>query len=422
MGQRVLLPGWSTLWRLVGAASESADERGWSMLAATLTDEQRERLERLLHVMAGRRVTDLERLRMAPVEPTIKGLIAALERLRELRLLADGLGGLEALPNARLRVLMVAAERQRGGELADLRESRRLATLMAFAITAARRGQHDALEHFDRLHGDLLLRAAAAGKRERLRDGEAIDHAGRTLARACSVLLDDTITEPLREVVFAAVERERLAAAVTAIGQLTRSPDDRARELVTRSYTGVRRYLPLLLDTIEFHATDGGEAILEALSALNRSEGRRKLKPELLPTRFVPRPWQPLVEPEPGRIDRGAYTMCALEELRDGLRRRDVYVTPSERFADARSSLLSDAAWDASREDTCRALSLPTSPDVFIQQLAGELTTPTSAPARDWPQTTRSTPLPARGAARRPARRTPRASIAHGATRGRGPC
>ena len=44
---------------------------------------------------------------------------------------------------AELRVLMVAAERQRGGELADLRESRRLATLMAFAITAAQRGQDD---------------------------------------------------------------------------------------------------------------------------------------------------------------------------------------------------------------------------------------------------------------------------------------
>jgi hypothetical protein len=155
---------------------------------------------------------------MAPVEPTIKGLIAALERLRELRMLADGLGGLDALPPARLRVLMVAAERQRSGELADLREARRLATLMAFAITAAERGQDDALEHFDRLHGDLLLRAAAAAKRERLRDGAAIDDAGRTLARACSVLLDDTITEPLRDVVFAAVARDRLAAAVTAIG------------------------------------------------------------------------------------------------------------------------------------------------------------------------------------------------------------
>jgi TnpA family transposase len=373
MGRRILLPGWSTLWRLVGAARESADERGWMMLAATLNGEQRERLERLLHVTAGQRVTELERLRMAPVEPTIKGLIAALERLRELRVLADGLAGLEALPHARVRVLMVAAERQRGGELADLRESRRLATLMAFAITAAQRGQDDALEHFDRLHGDLLLRAAAAGKRERLRDGEAIDDAGRTLARACSVLLDDTIAEPLRDAVFAAVERERLAAAVTAIGRLTRSPDDRARELVTRSYTGVRRYLPLLLDTIEFHATDGGEPILEALTALKLSEGRRKLTPEVLPTRFVPRPWQGLVEPESGRVDRAAYTMCVLEELRDGLRRRDVYVTPSERFADARSSLLCDAAWDASREDTCRALSLPIEPDAFIEQLAGDL-------------------------------------------------
>ena len=57
------------------------------------------------------------------------------------------------------------------------------------------------------------------------------------------VLLDDTITEPLRDVVFAAVARERLAAAVTAIRRLARSPDDRARELVTRSYPGVRRYL-----------------------------------------------------------------------------------------------------------------------------------------------------------------------------------
>jgi hypothetical protein len=332
IGRRILLPGWSTLWRLVGAARESADERGWSMLAGTLNEAQRERLEGLLHVTAGHHVTELERLRMAPVEPTIKGLIAALERLRELRVLANGLAGLQALPHARLRVLMVAAERQRGGELADLRESRRLATLMAFAITAAERGQDDALEHFDRLHGDLLLRAAAAGKRERLRDGEAIDDAGRTLARACSVLLDDTIAESLRDAVFAAVERERLAAAVNAIGRLARSPDDRARELVTRSYPGVRRYLPLLLDTIAFQATDGGEPILEALTALKLSERRRKLTPEVLPTRFVPRPWQALVEPEAGRVDRAAYTMCALEELRDALRRRDVYVTPSERF------------------------------------------------------------------------------------------
>jgi hypothetical protein len=65
--------------------------------------------------------------------------------------------------------------------------------------------------------------------------------------------------------------------------------------------------------------------------------------------------------------------MCALEGLRDALRRRDVYVTPSERYADARASLLGDAAWDASREDTQRSLSLPAHPNRFLEQLGGEL-------------------------------------------------
>ena len=77
---------------------------------------------------------------------------------------------------------------------------------MAFAITTAQRGQDDALEHFDRLHGDLLLRAAAAGKRERLRDGEAIERrwAHPRAGRASVLLETDTISESLRDAVFAA--------------------------------------------------------------------------------------------------------------------------------------------------------------------------------------------------------------------------
>jgi len=165
------------------------------------------------------------------------------------------------------------------------------------------------------------------------------------------------VAEPLRDAVFAAVKRDDLTAAVGAMARLARSPDDRARELVLSRYRGVRRYLPALLDTITFLANDAGEPILDALRALQKAAGRRTLTPELLPTAFVSRPWRTLVEPKAGEIDRGAYTMCALESLRDALRRRDVYVAPSERYADARASLLGDRAWDASREDTQRSLS-----------------------------------------------------------------
>jgi Domain of unknown function (DUF4158) len=354
--RRILLPGHSTLWRLVGSACEHADARGFAMLADTPTSEQRERLAVLLHTPAGRRLSVLERLRRPEVEPTIGGLVNGLARVQELRELADGLGGLDALPVARLRALMVDAERCRAADIAKMSEARRIATLMAFAITATERGQDDALELFDRLHGELLLRVRAQSERERLADGKALDAAGRTLMDACRVVLDDAVREPVRDAVFAAVARDELADAVSSMARLAKSPDDRARELVLSRYRGVRRYLPALLETITFLANDAGEPILAALDGLRQASGQRTLTPELLPTGFVSRPWRTLVEPQPGEIDRGAYTMCALEGLRDALRRRDVYVTPSERYADARSSLLGDAAWDASRADTQRSL------------------------------------------------------------------
>lgn len=145
-----------------------------------------------------------------------------------------------------MRALTVDASTRRAGDLAKMSDARRMATLIAFATVATERGQDDALEHFDRLHGELQLRVRKQGERERLRDGHEIDGAGLTLAEVCRVLLDAPASETLAEAVFARVDRPRLVAAVTAIERLARSPEDRARELVLTRYAVVRRYLPLL--------------------------------------------------------------------------------------------------------------------------------------------------------------------------------
>lgn len=65
--------------------------------------------------------------------------------------------------------------------------------------------------------------------------------------------------------------------------------------------------------------------------------------------------------------------MCALEALRDGLRRRDIYIAPSEHYGDPRTSLLDHPAWHASRTDVCRSLSLSDAPGPFLERLGGEL-------------------------------------------------
>ena len=113
IASKILLPGATTVWRLVGGAREHANERGWALLAARLSDEQRVRLEALLALAGGRRESELERLRRAPVEPTVAGLIVALQRVGELRALAAGLGGLDMLPAARMRALSVDAATRR---------------------------------------------------------------------------------------------------------------------------------------------------------------------------------------------------------------------------------------------------------------------------------------------------------------------
>ncbi len=76
-------------------------------------------------------------------------------------MLAEGLSGLDALPVARLRTLMVDAERQRAADVAKMGAPRRLATLIAFAITASERGQDVLSEPADgRLEGSTALLSA----------------------------------------------------------------------------------------------------------------------------------------------------------------------------------------------------------------------------------------------------------------------
>jgi hypothetical protein len=130
---KVLLPGASVLWRLVGAIRERANERGWILVAGQLTDPERDRLLALLLSSGEGQDTQLEWLRRGPVKPTADGVLDALSRLRELQALAPQLTGIVELLFARVRALIVDARTRRAGDIRDLGELRRLATLAAFA-------------------------------------------------------------------------------------------------------------------------------------------------------------------------------------------------------------------------------------------------------------------------------------------------
>ncbi|WP_436841840.1 Tn3 family transposase [Streptomyces syringium] len=149
------------------------------------------------------------------------------------------------------------------------------------------------------------------------------------------------------------------------------------RQLAGR-YSTVRPFLSLLGESSALGAASGGRRVLEAVKRLP-ALARRKVeaKPLLLreiDQKLVPPAWKKAVFSNPdlpvGAADRDAYAVCVLEQLHKALGRRDVFASPSNRWADPRARLLDGAQWEAVQADVLHGLSLE---EPVAEHLAGRV-------------------------------------------------
>ncbi len=150
------------------------------------------------------------------------------------------------------------------------------------------------------------------------------------------------------------MKSEELEAALTQVETLVRPPDDMYYQELSQSWRRVRRFLSALLKTIQFGSTPAVRALDAALKQLSAQAGVVITGQEHL--EIVGKGWRRYVMGDDGAIDKKAYVFCCLERLRSALRRRDLFVAPSLRYADARLGLLSGKAWEAARPTVCRSL------------------------------------------------------------------
>lgn len=112
---------------------------------------------------------------------------------------------------------------------------------------------------------------------------------------------------------------------------------------------------------------------MEAATFLARIEGQRKPDMTAAPQDMITKGWRRLVLPDKDRVVRWAYTFCLLEQLRDALRRHDVYVMPSTRWGDTRAKLLQGADWEAARPQICRTLGRSADPQGELEKFRTQL-------------------------------------------------
>jgi TnpA family transposase len=364
--RKVLLPRVSTLERLVSSVREHASSHLWRLLSQVPTRQQRALLETLLVVPDGERQTPLDRLRRGPTRVSSPALVAALHRIDAIRLFEMESLDLSFVPKGRMKALARYAATAFVPNLRALAPDRRIATLLAFVSTYLAVVHDDALDLFDALMNTTTSQVARQGQQERLRTIRDLDAAALLLASACQPVLDTT-QDPatLLQRINARVSAERLQAAITTVGELTRPPDDNyAQELLDR-HDMMRRFLPTFWRTLEFESTPGGRPMLEAVQFLQSIEGRPRASMQPAPRGIIPRSWQRYVlernaaqgngQPET-QVNRRAYTVCVVERLHEALRRHEVFVEPSERWGDPRVKLLPREQWEGMRAKICQTL------------------------------------------------------------------
>jgi TnpA family transposase len=132
--------------------------------------------------------------------------------------------------------------------------------------------------------------------------------------------------------------------------------------------------LPRLLSSLEFRSNNSAhQPIIEALRLLQRYAERpgalRHYAPgEAVPLDgVVPADWRDAVVDEAGRVERIPYELCVLRSLREGLRRREIWVVGANRWRHPEADLPAD--FEANREIHYAALRQPLDPSAFIDEL-----------------------------------------------------
>jgi len=276
------------------------------------------------------------------------------------------------VPSGRIQALARFATAAKASAIERLPEQRRLATLVAFALTLEATALDDALDLLDILITEIFSNATKAGEKARLRTIKDLDIAASQLGRACRLVLDPLIPDAeLRMAIFKAVSAREFGIGARPSRRTGASSGGHVLPRASAELATCSAVSPHASEDHTFWIHASRPTAGRSLEQLAEQDGRPRLgqpRPEI-----VSRGWRQYVFGQDGGVDRKAYTFCCLDRLRSALRRRDLFVAPSIRYADARIGLLSGSAWEAARSTVCRSLGHSLSAEETITALSRQL-------------------------------------------------
>lgn len=185
----------------------------------------------------------------------------------------------------------------------------------------------------------------------------------------------------VRDVVFPAVGEQTLRNLVAEAKATESLRRQRVRTVLASSYSHhYRTMLPKLLDALEFRCNNTTyRPVMDAVELLHRYKDRDGRATHYERADRVPldgvvqAQWRAAVVDERGRIERIPYELCALQALRDALRRREIWVVGARAWRNPETDLPVD--FEVHRDVHYTAIAQPTDPTEFVSALRTRLDT-----------------------------------------------
>lgn len=348
--EKIILPAIPTIERMVWLARTRAEKKVYAILTSNLSKRQKHGLEKLIDLTTNNNKTKLAWLREIPGHSSPDSFLKVIKRLqfiKDMNITAD-----TSLlhPNRLLQMARIGA-RYEPHSFRRFKENKRYALLVAHLITLSQDLTDHAIEIHDRQMMVLQAKGRKTQEEMQKQNGKSVNEKvvhyadiGAALIKAKEDGIDPYVA--LEQV----MPWEKIVESIEEAKLLSRPMDYDYLDLIKTRFNYLRKYTPILLNSLDFKATKSAELLLNALDTIRElnESGKRKISDEA-PLGFVPKRWKKHVFDDEGNINRQYYEMAALTELKNYIRSGDVWVEGSRLHKDFEEYLVSKEDWDKAK-------------------------------------------------------------------------
>lgn len=375
--QRIVRPGITRLERWIGHARQGAQKKLYQQLKPFLTNTVKTQLDALLEVDSKATRTPLAWLRQAALSNSPSAILNTLHKIEYCRNygVARWHSEMTQISPNRLKFLSKIARRTTNQGLKRMAPARRYPTLMAFLHQTLTETIDECLDQFDRCLTDVESRAQKDLEIFRQQVAKATNEKVGFFQALGQLILDQRIADTqLRRAIYQQIPPDILKAAVAETDHIIRPKNDHALDFLAKRYSYLRRFVPLLLDTLDFQSNRQPHDLLKAIELLRQlNQQQRRGLSEVAPSSFITAKWLPYVFDAQGKMDRRYYELAVLWQLKALLRAGDLWVTGSRRYADPETYLIPTKQWPNMRAEVAQQLRLAQPFEVRLSEREAQL-------------------------------------------------